>query len=143
VALFFLSTTSEKPSLQSQVSLQINVVFIFFLLLPLSVTSSIFVATYKGPKLKNYEFAIRKDASTRYLSERLGIHQIKLSVVTETIQCSEHSRSTNHESSNSDVGRLSFNMTLPHDDTVNTAAHTNGTKPIAHNPPGKDMEDND
>jgi len=108
-AMFAHATVDELPSLQSQVSPQVNLVFIVFLILPVIVTAVIFLTTFRNPnKLpiptegwqlmvlgreeasipkrkegqqtfpmmsKEFEFAIRKDTSTRQISERLGIYR--------------------------------------------------------------------
>jgi len=50
-ALVALATTGEKSSIRSQVSPQINMVFVFFLLLPLSVTATIFIITFHASKI--------------------------------------------------------------------------------------------
>lgn len=50
-AMFALATTTEMPSLQSQVRAQVNVIFVLFMILPLLVTALIFVVTLGSSKL--------------------------------------------------------------------------------------------
>lgn len=50
-ALFALSTTAEKPSIQPKVSPRINLVFIFFIILPVLATVVIMLVTFKREKL--------------------------------------------------------------------------------------------